>query len=495
MLIIGFLLGVLFRSLYDVGIALTALLCVIGLTVLAASRREWALLIALLLFSAGGGMVRTELAERALVPHPELEEGVTITAHGTVVREPDVRNGHTVLVLALDHIDEAPATVWVRTSVLPYPVFSYGDRVTVKGVVHVPTTFDTDSGRVFNYPAYLKKEGVQYEMRYPHIEKVGEGGGNPAVRGLLYLKHTWLDAISRVVPEPGAALLGGLVVGAKQSLGEVWLARFRETGIIHIVVLSGFNLTVVADGITKITGFLPRSGAYGLGLLGILGFALMTGASATVVRASIMAALALTARNIGRPFAIVRALSVAGFLMVLHNPFILAFDPGFQLSFVATLGLVLGSPLVKARLGWVPELWQMREIVAATIATQIAVLPLLLYQVGQLSLAALPVNVLVLPLVPFTMGIGALTGVLALVSDTLALPFALVTHSILSYMFTVVDLFARIPYAAVPIPPVPFVLVVCTYALFAYGLYRNSVRDETLFLMRVPQNESQPRSS
>jgi competence protein ComEC len=280
-----------------------------------------------------------------------------------------------------------------------------------------------------------------------------------------------LSSVSQLLPEPNASLLGGLVVGAKRSLGDEWLDAFRETGIIHIVVLSGYNLTLVANSIVRATAFLPRGVGLGAGIAGIIGFALMVGGGATVVRASVMGILGMLAAYINRPNTLMRMLTIAAVAMVLWNPFVLLYDPGFQLSFLATLGLIYGVAPIEAHLGFITERLGLRGIVAATLATQLAVLPLLLFQVGAVSLVAPIVNVLVLPVIPIVMFIGFLAGLMGFASTTLALPLAWLAHLILSYVFIVVDFFAGIPLSSVTLPDVPLWLLAALYGVL-YVAYR-----------------------
>jgi competence protein ComEC len=198
----------------------------------------------------------------------------------------------------------------------------------------------------------------------------------------------------------------------------------------------------------------------------------MTGGGPTVVRASIMAVIGMLAVHLARPHVVLRALALAGFVMVLWNPFVLAFDPGFQLSFVATLGLVLGAPIVQRFIPFVPDAFQLREIVAATCATQLAVLPLLIYQVGMVSVVAPVVNMLVLPLIPFTMLFGFLAGIAGMVSTFVATPLASIAYALLSYVFLVVEVFAKLPFSSVELPPVHWLAVSVMYVCMAFGVWR-----------------------
>ena len=255
------------------------------------------------------------------------------------------------------------------------------------------------------------------------------------------------------------------MVGAKRSLGEKLLQAFRDVGLIHIVVLSGYNLTLIANVVVRITSMLPRVGGFGLGFMSIVGFATMVGGGATVVRASIMAGIGMLATFIHRPYMLMRTLMLAGVGMVLWNPFVLAFDPGFQLSFLATLGLIFIAPKFERFFLWVPGVWSLREIVTATFATQCSVLPLLLYQMGQVSIVAPFVNMLVLPLVPFVMLTGFLTGVFEMTFTLLSVPFAWVTHVLLRYMFAVVTFFDSFTFASLDVPSISLWVLALMYVV------------------------------
>jgi len=197
-----------------------------------------------------------------------------------------------------------------------------------------------------------------------------------------------------------------------------------------------------------------------IGLVGIVIFALLVGLSATVVRACLMASLLLIIGLTGRVYLILRGLLLAGFMMLLWNPYSLAFDVGFQLSFIATLGLILVAPDLEARLRVMPSPFGVREFLVATLATQLFVLPLLLYQIGELSVVAVIVNILVLPMVPVAMLLTFFTGMVAFVSMSLATPLAFVTHLSLTYIIVIAEWFGSLPFC-----------VIYSTGPFRFGLY------------------------
>ncbi len=406
--------------------------------------------------------------------------GAEIILEGVIDDEPDVRAGRTILVFKPQSIQEGGRDVdiqnqkrsRVRVYVDPYPQWRYGEHVRLQGVLEFPENFESDTGRTFNYVSYLAKDGIFYQMYRPQVTSVGETNKRSIKSVLFSIKATLVEKVNEVLPEPESSLAGGITLGAKSSLGEDLLDKFRITGIIHIVVLSGYNITIVADSIMRVLGILPRMFSLLAGSIGVVLFAIMTGAGATVVRASIMALLVVIARATGRVHETGRILLFAAAAMVLWNPYILLFDPSFQLSFVATLGLIYLSPVLERAFSKIPKRFDLRAIASATIAAQIAVLPLLLYQSGIFSTVSLPVNMLILPFVPLAMLASFLAAMCGFIGVAFAFPFGLIAYSLLAYMFGVVEFFAGVPFSAITIPTFPLWAVFASYGLLAILLVR-----------------------
>lgn len=467
--IIGFSLGVLWRSFFDWGLALIALLLFCALISLAAyflRKKQVVFLVCTVLFLAcAAGVVRFAMSEHT--PNAVLVErdDTRVTLEGTVVAEPDERDSYTQLVME---------TQGERVLIYApqYPKVMYGDRISVTGTLSVPEVIAQDDGRVFLYPQFLKKEHISFLIKYPKVAILSHSDTWSMQSTLFSIKNKFLEALENVLPEPHVSLLAGLVVGAKQALGKDLLEAFRIAGVVHIVVLSGYNVTIIAKAVMSVLSSLPRIWGFGAGSAFIVLFAILTGGSATIVRASIMALLVFVAEASDRKFDPLRALFVAAFLMVLHNPRILAFDPSFQLSFLATFGLVVFGPYFEKKLQSVPQAYGLRAILAATFATQLTVLPLLLWMNGTLSLVAPLVNMLVLPTVPFAMLAGFVTGIVAMASTALGSFIGLAAYAILSYELWIVEIIATLPLAAVQMPAFSFWLVVGAYAMLILPAYR-----------------------
>ncbi len=414
------------------------------------------------------GLVRTEYAWSGTGQSQLLSQvGTSVALEGVVVREPDIRERSQHLYLRTGTED----IVLVITD--RYESVTYGDRLSVVGTLATPEAFTTDLGRTFDYPGYLLARGVEYQVRYPDITILARSEGGVVRTALYILKQRFIAALGQVVPEPAAGLAAGLLLGVKQSLGELLELAFRQSGIIHIVVLSGYNLMIVAGFVMLVLSYIA-----GLRLRVVLGigalllFATMVGWSATVARATVMAVLALLALLLGRQYLVLRALVLAAVVMLAINPLLLVYDIGFQLSFLATLGLVLVAPQLETALltgTW----WQpVRQFLVATLAAQVAVTPLLLYHMGEVSLVALATNVLVLPAVPLAMLLSFLTGVAALLLPAAAPVFAYPTTAVLVYIIEQARFWAGVPYATLPVPAFSFLWVVLAYALLGYWWYR-----------------------
>ncbi len=487
--IVGFALGILLCSFLALTWLVVGYVCFMGallLMLFAAKRVPLYLAFALLLLGCALGMGRT-LLHPSVMPEVFIPlVGTEATIEGKIVADPDIREKNQRLTIEMRTED---AVTHVLVVAPMYPSVRYGETIQVSGKLEEPETFETDSGRTFRYDKFLAKDSIFLVMQRASVEVVGERSGiADSLRGALSdMKFAGIDALATALPEPESSLASGLLLGGKQGLGKDLLDEFIRSGLVHIVVLSGYNVMIVAEFIMRLSALVAKNAAPYAGGISILVFVLMAGAGPASIRAGIMACIAVYARATGRTYDAVRALLLAGILMLLANPLTLAYDPGFQLSFVATLGLIYGAPILERYLSWIRSDF-LREIVASTLAAQIAVLPLLLYQNGLFSIVALPANVLVLPFVPVAMLLSFVALLAGLVIPVLAPAIGFPAYLLLAAITTVVSFLANVPLAAFQVPAFPFWLVVVAYALLAYA---------TAKLLRppVPRSASQRLTS
>ncbi len=406
---------------------------------------------------------------------PEIFEsnvGQKVLFKGEIIDEPDIREKNQKLTLEVKAGNEE-TKILVTTSL--DQDFKYGDEVSVTGVLEKPENFLTDQGKTFDYIHYLKKDGIYYVMSFVDIKILSQNHGN-FIKSLLFsAKEKFIFTMNRAIPAPESLLMGGLILGEKSSFSQALRQSFVNTGTIHIVALSGYNVTIVAEWIMKIFSFLPKNFGIGVGIFSILLFVLMTGASSTAIRAGIMAILALVARATGRNYDVARALIIAGVLMVLLNPFILIYDVSFQLSFLATIAVIFLSPRMEKYFMWIPWHW-LRDIVTVTFSAYIFVTPFIIYNMGNFSLVALPANIAVLPFIPFTMLIGFITGFVGLIFFPLSIPFGYISYFLLHYELGAIAFFSNLPFASFTIPSFPLWITILIYLFFFYKLFWKNIK-------------------
>ncbi len=382
-----------------------------------------------------------------------------------IISPPDYRETNTKVIVKYN---EARILVTLPKGVQ----VKYGDILQVAGDFIIPQPFETDTGRIFDYSGYLAKERVFFEIRYPKYTFLSEGKASPVLKTLYkikeYIRSTIID--SHAKDEQG--LLLGILIGERGGISKELQDSFIKTGTIHIVALSGYNVTIISEAIAYV--LIPLLGVtFGIvgGAIAVVLFAIMTGLGATIVRATIMGLLAYLSRMTGKEFDIGRALLIAGSIMILSNPWILVFDVSFQLSFIATVGLVYITPLVALWFKWIKNKG-LKEIVSATIATNLTVLPFVAYKMGIVSLVSIPANILIAPLVPLSMLFGALSIFIFMIFPVLALPLVALSSFILSCILSISVRGSGAPLSHVVIPYFSIVVVLLWYVAMCVWWYK-----------------------
>jgi competence protein ComEC len=440
------------------------------------SKNKWGIIVSVFVLTFSLGILRFHMSD---IPAPEVFEsqvGERVSLTGGIIDEPDIRENNqklTVLVQSGKEKTEILLSVGLEQN------FKYGDGINFSGKLEKPKNFITDQGKVFDYVNYLRKDGIFYVMNYGNIEVISLGHGNKIKSALFSVKEKFLEKMNLAIQAPENLLMGGLILGEKSSFSAALRASFVNTGTIHIVALSGYNVTIVAEWIMKLfkqVSFVSQSFGIGIGILTIFLFIIMTGGSSTAIRAGVMATLALIARATGRNYDIARALLLAGVFMILINPFVLVYDVSFQLSFIATVAVIFFAPRIEKYFMWVTDSFQFRDIVSVTCAAYIFVAPFVLYEMGNFSLVALPANILILPFIPFTMLLGFITGFLGLIWYVLAIPLGYISYLFLHYELGVISFFSHLPFAAFSFPNFPLFLTLLIYAYFIHMLFGRSIK-------------------
>jgi competence protein ComEC len=399
---------------------------------------------------------------------------------GTLAGPPDVRDTYTNLRLQVTGVntgDESlPVSGLILARVPPGGDWRYGDVLRLRGHLQTPP-----SSQDFSYQDYLARQGILSFMPDAEATLLPFTGGNPFLRAVYSFKAYALERVYRIFPDPEAALLAGILLGDDNGMPAALQQAYVNTGTAHIIAISGFNIAILAGLFVWLFRRLlgERKGAIAA-VIGITVYTVLVGATASVVRAALMGGLAIFARQVGRRQNGLNTLAFTGAVMAAINPNTL-WDIGFQLSFAATLGMLLyaGSfqdwfnGLLSRRLhsGFQPS-ETARKIagpvgayVLFTLAAQLTTLPLMAYHFGRVSLVALIANPFILPVQPAVEILSGLALLLSLVYLPLGKLVGWLAWPFAAYTDRAVEFFNRIPHGVLVLGEFSFLFVVLFYAI------------------------------
>ncbi len=404
----------------------------------------------------------------------EWYNGQEVEIEGVVSAEPQQRLQKQKITLSVQKVNQNPAQGKVLLTLPLYPSYAYGDVLLVQGKVKPVPRFDD-----FAYDKYLSLFGIYSVAYYPQVSKIGFDPPNLALARLLQLKTAVINRVNILVAEPYAAFLGGLLWGAKRSIDPQVMENFNITGTTHIVALSGYNIMILFVMVMLAMPWLgvSRKYAYIVVIAVIIFFVVITGMSASVVRAALMSILVIVAYNSGGGVRTSVILLIAAAIMCLANPKVLLYDAGFQLSFLATAGLIYLAPHLQPYFNWLPKIFSLQEAVVTTLSAIFMTAPLIVYQFGRFSLVALPANLLILFVIPAIMAIGFAAVVISFIYFPLGQVIGWLAQVLLSYPLWVTEKLAAFPLASILVDRLPLAAIVIWYvAVFLFLIKVNWIK-------------------
>ncbi len=388
------------------------------------------------------GIWRHQRAELGIINNElrgynDSEEKITLI--GIVVQDPDIREKNIKLTISNIQLFEVePRTIngKVLVTTRRYPEYRYGDKLKITGFLKTPQNFED-----FNYKNYLAKDGTYSLINYPEIKLIEKNQGNFIYSKILEIKDRLRRSIYQNLSPPQSSILGALILGDKRQISTDLAAKLNYAGVRHITAVSGLHVAILTSILMSFLigiGFW-RQQAFYFAIILITLFIIITGLQPSAIRAGIMGGLFLLAQHLGRLNVSSRAIVFAGVLMLAQNPLLLRLDVGFQLSFLAIIGIIYLLPIFQNWFRKFPDFLQLKNIIAMTFSAQIFTLPILIYNFGYFSLVAPLSNILILPLLPYIMGLGFLFAILGLIFQPLGWVFSLPTWFLLTYLIKIID--------------------------------------------------------
>ncbi len=410
-----------------------------------------------------------------------------------MVEPPDNRETYTNLRLRVEQIQSLDSNqVYTIHGLLLARIstgttFRYGDRIRLQG--HLETPPENED---FSYRDYLASQEIYSYIHYPSVSLLQHGQGSPFMSALYSFRQHALDVVYHLFPDPEASLLAGILLGEQSGIPPQVQEAFRLTGTSHIIVISGFNIAIIAALFSYIfTRVLGRLRGAIVAAIGIIFYTLLVGANPAVVRAAILGLLTLLALQVGRRQVGLNSLIFVAALMALDTPVVL-WDISFQLSFAATLGIMLyAEPLTKGfttfTARYIPR--DKAEHLAGpvgayfliTLAATLTTLPLLAYYFQRISVISLFVNPLILPAQPPLMVLGGLAVLTGIIFQPIGQLLAWVTWPFIAYTIRVVELFSATPHGSIPVSHIGLPLIIVFYLVLIMITFSRSKISNLVF--------------
>ncbi|MSR87020.1 ComEC family competence protein [Candidatus Peribacteria bacterium] len=394
-------------------------------------------------------------------------DGSLVAIKGTIADDADRRPLKTNYIVEIELLRRGTETLKVSgralmTTVPGSTLFEYGDRIVATGKLEKPKNTED-----FRYDNYLSLKEVYSLMPRAQMVMAGAPTGSQTLRSMYRLRRALEERINLLLTEPHASLLAGLLLGSRRGIPADLQEDFKNTGLTHLVAISGYNITMLITVMGTLLFWLPLRWRFIPSVLLITGFTLLTGASASAVRAAVMGILGLLALQLGRVQTTRLAVLWTAFFMLAWNPKTLWYDAGFQLSFLALLGVLEIAPLLKPWLTWLPETLGIRESLCLTLAAQMLASAWIFFLFGELSLIAPISNLLAPPLVPAA----SLLGFLSMAFSAVWMPLGRFTAALawlpLTWITGVAHLLGSLPFAAVTMEGFPAAGIIAYYFCIA----------------------------
>lgn len=430
----------------------------------------WRLAFALMAAFGLGGLRMAESPRTGTLVEFNDRGGLTLV--GEVVEPPDVREARTLLTVQAERIIagglEQEVTGRALVHVPRGAVVRFGDRVEVTGNLVTPPRIDS-----FDYREFLGRSGVVSLLTRTSELRVVNNEPSPLFMASVHdLRQRLGNTIAATLPQPHAGLLIGVLVGEDAWIAPETMETFNRSGAAHVLVVSGYNMSLVAAALMAIVSPFPRLGRWGqliITLAGIGGYALLVGGDPSTVRAAWMAGLVAVGRATGNMAYVPLSAAFSILIQTAYEPQIL-WSLSFQLSVVATLGLAFWLSPMKSRYkgffepetppGLGGQLLRAGVDLFLTTACVLAfVVPLTAAVSGEIAWATLPVNLLIVPVQAILLMIAAAGAVLIVIFPPAGQILMWLCLPLVGWTHVVVTAAASLPYSTTPLYVPPWLVI------------------------------------
>lgn len=411
--------------------------------------------------------------------------GGTVTVRGHIASEPVVKNGKTTYVVKVAGIkkgygagdpegdlEKKGGKILLSTLSADTGFFDYGREITFKGELTQPKGARNPGG--FDYRRYLAQQGVGASVfSYPYAIETGAGkSGNFLVQAGLSVRDSIVGVIKKSLPHQQAGLLNGMLIGYREDLSEEVQEAFSDAGLTHIMAVSGANVAFLVLPLSFLLKLAHiKKSLANMMIIAFLGmFVFITGFEPSVLRAVLMADVLLVSALLYREPDVYAALAVSCIILLAVSPGML-FNIGFQLSYGATLGIVMLykniNKLITCR--FIPG--KAAEVLSATLAAQLGILPLSLIHFNKLSVISIIPNILAAPLLELITILGMLMALLGQLSIALSRLIGYLNNVFLSALLYITKWSSAVPFATVRTVTPPILLAVAYYLCVWFFLW------------------------
>lgn len=488
--------GIILGSKIDINISILVSMLVVAITIFLilyfTYNKNYSILLSVIIILSGmTSYIYKENDKIDIIFQPDLAAVV----YGNIVEQPNYQKEKTVLTLKPQYVKVNNRKQKINSNILlniyshysdqHHLALNYGDKIAVQGKIYQPP--GRRNPGCFDYKAYLKQKGIYYMMssNWHQIEYLGKTDLNKFERFVFLFKNVLINAIDDYLKPSQSSMLKGMLFGDKSEMDKQTKEGFTDTGIAHVLAVSGLHVGFIAAGLIYILKVLKikKWWAFFLTSFILVIYCLMCGATPSVIRATIMFCLVLMGKNINRNSDSLTNISIAALVILILNPFML-FNLGFQFSFLTTTSIVILYPTMKDKIRGDNISGKTIDLFLITLSAQLGIMPLLMFHFNKFSLISFISNIFLTPLIGVSVILGFIGGLASFISLYLSYYIFRIVNLLLVIIERAVYYLGRIPFSSIRAVSPPTMIIVIYYLLLLLVISVDQLKYISLELLK-----------